>query len=67
VDFLPVVELKGAAAGRAAVTLGAIRGLAMPVNGFGLLADGAENGQLNHPQNYDYLRAQHTYKKAPLA
>jgi len=58
--FLPIVELKGAATGGAAIALGAIGCFSMPVNGFRLLTDEAQNGKLNHPQNYAALHAQHT-------
>ena len=59
-DFLAVLELEGAAAGGTAITLSAIGGFAVSINGFRLLADRAENGELNHRQIYVTLHTQHT-------
>ena len=59
-NLLPVLKLERAAAGRTAITLGAISGFTMPINGFRVLANGAEDGELNHRQIYVTLHAQHT-------
>ena len=59
-DFLPVAKLKGAPASGAAIALGAIGCFSMPANGSRLLADGAQDGKLNHLQSYAALHAQHT-------
>lgn len=60
--FMTILQLKGAPTGRTAVALGTVRGFAVAINRFYLLAVRTKNREENHAQRYTALQTQHTTK-----